>query len=233
MSVEDGIRRSLRQQASAVEPSDGWDEIVRRLEDREPVTTPETTRRRTRIVVAVAAFAIFAAATVPLWLALRGHDGPSRVERLPVSAPAAPCRGGQLSARDIVTDGAAGSVSEPVALTNRSDRACMLSGYPALRFIGPGGRVLDLRAAPSPNDTAGASPSPISRAPFTLRANETAWFIVSFSDVQPPCGRVVEIAITPPGGSGTVRMRVDPIHVWSVCAGRLTVTAATPERPGG
>lgn len=242
MSVEDRIRRSFQRQAVKVDPSDDWEHIVRRVRTGEAGTVPAPSHTR-RVVIIAAAFAIFLLASVPLWIVLHADttapaDSPGASDVLPSSqsatipnaAPA--CRGDQLSAREIATDGAAGNVWAPVELVNRSSDACTLSGYFDVRFLDAAGHDLNLQAKHSRNDTAGVSPSPIPRAQFVLAPGAKSWFIVYFSDVQPPCVRVLSLAIRPPGGSGTVTMRVNPIHEWAVCVGELTVTAATPTRPG-
>jgi hypothetical protein len=229
---------------------DGWERIAERVREGGEVDTVSRPHVR-RLVVIIAAFALFALAVIPLWLVLRadtstpggrGSSAPSPVRHPvggsggtpPPSIPqqAGPCRGDQLHARDIVTHGAAGNVWTPVVLVNRSATACRLSGYPSIRFLGRAGNDLHLRAAHAPDNTAAVPPSPIPRAPFILAPNQKAWVILYFSDVQPPCARVFGLAMTPPGGTGTVTMLVNPIHEWDVCEGALTVTAATPTRPG-
>jgi hypothetical protein len=152
-------------------------------------------------------------------------------QHVPTSA-VKPCRGDQLFAKEIVTDGAAGNVWTPVEVVNRSSESCRLSGYPNVRFLDAAGEDLRLAATASPTYTGAVPPSPIPRAPFVLDPQDKAWFVVYFSDEQPPCTRVFGVRITPPGGTGWVTMHVSSVHEWDVCQGSLTYTAATITRPG-
>ena len=127
----------------------------------------------------------------------------------------------------IPTDGAAGNVWTPIVLANASSEACSLAGYPVLRFLGRDGRDLGLRASDDPKDEGHIPPSPIPRAPFVLAPGAKAWFRLYSNDVIPPCTRVSEIAITPPGGTGTVAIHAHPPQRFVFCTGVLSVTAAT------
>lgn len=261
MSIEDQVRDSLRRQAARSEPStEGWERIVARQRAARGGPHERHTAPRRAMTIAVA-LALFALAAIPLWAAFGpGSRGSaptgSGTGTIPTPAPtggtshspspsphhtrtttptppptASRCSADQLSAREIVSDGVAGNVWTPVLLINRSSEACTLSGYPDLRFLGKTGNDLHLHAIHSPDNTGLMTPSPISRAPFTLEPGARSWFIVHFSDVQPPCTRVFSVQITPPGGTGMLTMRVNPIHEWDVCQGGITVTAATPNRP--
>ncbi len=237
MSVEDRVRNSFEQQAERFEPSaDHLDDVVRRARIGQAAPVPERPHVR-RMVLIAAAFVLFIAAMVPLWIAFRGDVSASPS---PASVPASAgpgavprCRGSQLSVHAIPTDGAAGNVLTPIVLTNVSSDACSLAGYPRLRFFGRDGRDLGLHASDDPKDEGQIPPSPVPRAPFVLAAGAKAWFRLYSTDVIPPCTWVHEIAITPPGGTGTVTIRATPMHKLVFCTGVLSVTAAIPSQPPG
>lgn len=237
MNVEDRVRRSFEQQAERFEPStDRFDDVLRRTRLGEPVPVHDRPHVR-RVVLIAAAFVLFIAAMVPLWLAFRG-DGVSTPSSpsptVSVGPAAAPrCRGSQLSAHAIPTDGAAGNVWTPIVLVNEGSDACSLAGYPRLRFLGRDGRDLGLHASDDPKDEGQIPPSPIPRASFVLAPGAKAWFRLYSTDVIPPCTRVSEIAITPPGGTGSMAIRARPMQKFVFCTGVLSVTAATPSRPPG
>jgi len=241
VSVEDRVRGSLQRQASDVDPAaDGWDRIVQRVREGEPVPQPAPSRAR-RMAIIAAALALFALALVPLLLHRSDTTSPAAnrpaasgassvpSESTPLTAD--PCRADQLFAHEIVTDGAAGNVWAPVVLVNRGTVPCRLGGYPTVRFLGAAGNDLGLRAAHSPKYTGAIPPSPVPRVPFVLAPGGKAWFVVYFSDVQPPCTRVFALSIVPAGAGGPVTMRVNPIHEWAVCSSQPTLTAMTPNRP--
>jgi hypothetical protein len=246
MSVEDRVRESLRNRATGLDPSDdGWERIVERA--RASGTHAPTRRRAAarKVTVIVVSFALFALAAIQLWNAL----GPAPRKEGPANAPthssptqtpspvpltsAPPCRAEQLSGREVLTGGgAAGNVWAPIVLVNRSSRACALSGYPRVSFYDGAGRDLHLDVTDSPVYTGAIPPSPIPRAPFVLDAGSRAWFVVHFIDVQPPCVVVKSLGIVPPGGEGSLAVRVSPEHEWAVCAGGgISITAATTSKP--
>jgi hypothetical protein len=144
---------------------------------------------------------------------------------------AAPCEGRQLSGHEVVTDGAAGNVWAPIILRNASPRACTLSGYPTIRFLDAAGHDLHLTATNAPDYTGAIPPSPIPRTAFVLQPGAKSWFVVHFIDVLSPCLVVNSMLVVPPGGHGTVSVLVSRAHEWDVCAGRLSVTAATLDEP--
>jgi hypothetical protein len=237
MSVEDRVRSSLEQQAKRFEPSaNHLDDVLRRARLGQDGPVLERPRVR-RMVLIAAVFVLFIAAMVPLWIAFRGDvSQPPSPSSVPASAGpgAVPrCRGDQLSVHAIPTDGAAGNVLTPIVLTNASSDACSLAGYPRLRFLGRDGRDLGLHASDDPKDVGQIPPSPVPRAPFVLTAGAKAWFRLYSTDVVPPCTWVHEIAITPPGGTGTVTMRATPMRKLVFCTGVLSVTAATPSQLPG
>jgi hypothetical protein len=231
MSVEDRVRNSLEYQAERFEPStDHLDDVLRRAGLGQAAPGLERPHAR-RMVLIVAAFLLFFAAMVPLWVAFRGDVSvpPSPAS---VGSGAVPrCRGSQLSVHAVPTDGAAGNVFTAIVLTNASSKACSLAGYPRLRFLGRDGHDLGLHASDDPKDEGQIPPSPISRAAFVLAAGAKAWFRLYSTDVIPPCTWVHEIAITPPGGTGAVTIRATPMHKLVFCTGDLSVTAATPSQP--
>jgi hypothetical protein len=143
----------------------------------------------------------------------------------------APCHGRQLSGREVLTDGAAGDVWAPILLRNASHRACTLSGYPTIRFLDAAGHDLHLTATNAPDYTGAIPPSPIPRTAFVLQPGAKSWFVVHFIDVLSPCLVVNSMLVVPPGGHGTVSVLVSRAHEWDVCAGRLSVTAATLDEP--
>ena len=144
---------------------------------------------------------------------------------------AAPCHGKQLSGREVLTDPAAGNVWAPILLRNTSPRACTMTGYPRVRFLDVAGDDLHLMATHSPDDTRAIPPLPIPRSAFVLEPSAKSWFIVHFTDVESPCRVVNRMLVVPPGGNGKVTVRVSRQHEWDVCAGPLSVTAATLNEP--
>ena len=231
MNIEDRVRSSLERQAERFEPwADHREDVLRRARIDEPAPVSERARGR-RVVLIAAAFVLFGAAIVPLWIAFRGGtSSPLSPSSVPASVgpDAVPrCRGRQLSADAIPVDGAAGNVLTPIVLTNTSSDACSLAGYPRLRFLGRDGGDLGLRASDDPKDEGQIPPSPIPRAPFVLAPGATASFRLYSTDIIAPCTRVSRIAITPPGGQGTVMLRANPSQRFLFCTGVLSVTAAT------
>jgi Protein of unknown function (DUF4232) len=116
-------------------------------------------------------------------------------------------------------------------LKNVSPRACSLSGYPNIRFLDPAGHDLHLTATNSRDYTGAIPPSPIPLRAFVLEPDARSWFIVHFTDVQPPCVVVGSMFVVPPGGHGKVSVPVSRAHEWDECSGPLTVTAATLNEP--
>jgi hypothetical protein len=233
MSVEDRVRTSLKLQSDRFEPSaDHLEEVLRRARLGERAPMVDRPRGRRMLLIA-AVFVLFLIAMVPLWIAFRGGvSAPPSHPSSPASvgsASAAGCRGSQLAAHEIPTDGAAGSVWNPIVIVNASAEPCSLGGYPTLRFLGRDGRDLGLHASDDPKDQGQIPPSPIPRAPFVLAPGAKAWFRLASTDVIPPCTHVSGIEMTPPGGTGTVRINVNA-DTLIFCTGILSVTAATPSQ---
>jgi hypothetical protein len=177
----------------------------------------------------VAALLLLSIATV----ACTGKSPPSEVPAADsvTEETAAPCHGQQLSGREVVTDAAAGNIWAPILVRNASTRACTLSGYPTIRFLDSAGRDLHLTATNSRDYTGAIPPSPIPPITFVLEPGAKSWFIVHFTDVQAPCVVVDSMLVVPPGGHGQVSVPVSRSHEWDVCAGPLSVTAATLNEP--
>jgi hypothetical protein len=150
------------------------------------------------------------------------------------SAPAAavaPCTGAQLSGTfaAVYGSGAAGSISYALRLTNRSGRACFVSGLAGLRLIGRTGRALPTRVVPAfrPGLTA-------VRAVLNPggHAKATARFSPDVPGPGEPTGKTCEptaykVRITPPPGVGTLVARVTPAT--PVCEhGRIVLSALSP-----
>ncbi len=147
-------------------------------------------------------------------------------------APAAPCRGAQLSGRFKVVPGSAGAgnIVYALRLTNRSGRTCFVSGLAGLR-------LLDSRGRPLPTKVEPAFRPGLTAVKVILRRGGTARVDARFSpDVpgpgEPVAGRRCEpvayrVRVTPPPGGGTLVAPITPPT--SVCvSGQISLRALSP-----
>jgi hypothetical protein len=148
------------------------------------------------------------------------------------AAAIAPCTGPQLtgSFTAVRGSGAAGHISYALRLTNRSTRACFVSGLPRLRLVGTGGRLLPTHVTPA--FRGGLTAVRVVLGPGG-RAKATARFSPDVPGTgEPVSGRLCEptayrLRVTPPPGGGTVSVPVRPPT--PVCEhGRIELTALSP-----
>lgn len=96
------------------------------------------------------------------------------------------------------TSGAAGTDEVTVALRNGAAGSCVLTGYPGLQLLGPGGSDLPTRVVRKGNYPFTAA-SPVT---VTLAPGQSAYFNIGYSDVpvggETGCPTSTSLEITPP-----------------------------------
>ena len=145
------------------------------------------------------------------------------------STSTASCLTKDLSFSIGTSDGAAGSVYEPIRMTNRGAATCTLYGYPGVSFV-TGGSGSQVGAAASRNAQHAA-------ATVTLAPGATAESIVQIvnhSNYSPSQCKVADVSgfrVYPPGETNAAYLPFD--HASSACSTDVTqltveaVTAAT------
>jgi hypothetical protein len=125
-------------------------------------------------------------------------------------------------------NGAAGTIEEPVIMTNTSGSACTLSGYPGMQLYDAAGAIPTNVVRGGVTFGTAAANGPV--ATVTLAPNGTAQFTLHYSDVpvdnESSCPTSTTAHITPPNdlASATVPLAIAPcgmgtVHVSPVYAG--------------
>ncbi|GAA0920901.1 DUF4232 domain-containing protein [Streptomyces thermoalcalitolerans] len=132
----------------------------------------------------------------------RGTDGTR------ATATSTRCRTFELKASVGRRDPGAGQVNFPVVLTNVSDRACTVRGYPGAAFVDAADRQL----GPDPQR------SPGTPATVTLRPGHSAWAGLTFSSPEVSGARTAvpaALIVTPPDEHDhlTVEWTAGPVPV--------------------
>ena len=92
------------------------------------------------------------------WCGVLGRPPSAAVHRpsaapVPYATAAPACRLDQIHATGAVVGFATGNVDERFTFTNISRSSCLLSGFPAVSALAPGGHRLHLHAIPQPDGT--------------------------------------------------------------------------------
>jgi hypothetical protein len=146
-----------------------------------------------------------------------------------VASSTASCATNDLSFSIGTGDGAAGSVYEPIRMTNKGTATCTLRGYPGVSFVtGGSGDQVGAAASRNPQHPAGT---------VTLAPGATAESIVqvvdhmNYSPAQCKAADVSGFRVYPPGETAPAYVPFD--HASSACSTDVTqltveaVTAAT------
>jgi hypothetical protein len=124
-----------------------------------------------------------------------------------------------------MSQGAAGTTYQVIALTNTSNATCTLYGYPGVSFVtGAGGAQVGLPATKDPV---------VAKALVTLAPGGVAAFLLGIHDVGaiPSCHvtSVDWLRIYPPGDYGSVTVK-DPTQACT--NSKLSITTVSPVRAG-
>jgi hypothetical protein len=116
------------------------------------------------------------------------------------TAPSGPvgCPTTDLSGAVTGTSGAAGTVEVTVGLKSTSAATCVLTGYPGLQLLGPGGSALPTSVQRKGNYSfTAAAPTTV-----TLADGQSAYFNIGYSDVpaggETSCPTSTSLEVTPP-----------------------------------
>ncbi|MFI5832785.1 DUF4232 domain-containing protein [Micromonospora sp. NPDC051300] len=141
----------------------------------------------------------------------------------PGATPVAACRRGDLKLTEAGSSGHAGSETDYLVLTNRSDAPCALSGFPTIGLVDPAGRTLPVRVRHH-----------LGAHRVVLAPGGAAWTAVTLSHVprsddegapcEPPAAA---LWVGPPGDPG----RLTAEGPWRACGGVVDVDSFTAGRP--
>ena len=151
--------------------------------------------RRRRWLLAAAG--LVAAGAVVATLAVRASERPTPVAVVPPT-----CRSGQMRLSAPAWGAAAGTLYEPVTLTNTSSATCAVAGWPAVRRFDAAGQAIPVEVSRWVYRLDGAAPF----SSVTLAPGKAATFEIFGGDWNPRldrgCRTATAIAVQPRGGGG-------------------------------
>lgn len=138
------------------------------------------------------------------------------------AAQTSECTAGDLTAKQVSSNGAAGTIVFVYTLTNSSKSDCYTYGWPGVGYLGTSGQTLPTTPTRVTRDMVGSTGSP---KQFTISPGSEGSFRVTLSDVTSTdgggCVNAAAIEITPPNDTQSIKLPLSPRI--STC-GRGTVT---------